>query len=283
MSVQRDPDVILATWLEDGPMRLPEATRRAIGVATRSTDQRRRPIWTPRRYAPMNSFAKLAVPAVVVVAVGVMGIALLSPGQTSSIVNPPAPSSSFSSAPSAIPVPSASSAPSSSAIPEPSVGALTQAFTSPTFGYAIQYPAGWNLDTSDGPNPGGAEGFNSPTGGWRLRVLSRAVPTGVGVDEWIMQNLTVSGDGACMPARSTLATVIVDGHEGRIQGFCGLPPATQIEATVVVDSRVYLFTLWDLRGDAVANDAEARALFLRFMTTVTLDPAAASTPGPSAG
>ena len=43
MNVERDPDAILATWLDDGPTRLPDGTRRAIGVATRSTDQRRRP------------------------------------------------------------------------------------------------------------------------------------------------------------------------------------------------------------------------------------------------
>ena len=42
MSLQRDPDAILATWLEEGPNRLPEATRRAIAVNTRTTRQSRR-------------------------------------------------------------------------------------------------------------------------------------------------------------------------------------------------------------------------------------------------
>ena len=44
MNVQRDPDAILAAWLDEGPDRLPEATRRAIAVTTRTTHQTRRPI-----------------------------------------------------------------------------------------------------------------------------------------------------------------------------------------------------------------------------------------------
>ena len=32
MTVQRDPDAILAAWLEEGPTGLPEPTRRAIAV-----------------------------------------------------------------------------------------------------------------------------------------------------------------------------------------------------------------------------------------------------------
>ena len=50
-----------------------------------------------------------------------------------------------------------------------------------------------------------------------------------------------------MPPRDTQESVTVDGHEGRILGFCGVPPAPQIEATVVVDKRAYLFTLYDGR------------------------------------
>ena len=37
MTVKRDPDAILAAWLEDGPVALPEPTRRAIAVTTRTT------------------------------------------------------------------------------------------------------------------------------------------------------------------------------------------------------------------------------------------------------
>ena len=50
--------------------------------------------------------------------------------------------------------------------------------------------------------------------------------------------------GACLRATPWNQST-VDGHEGRILGFCGVPPAPQIEATVVVDKRAYLFTLFD--------------------------------------
>jgi hypothetical protein len=160
---------------------------------------------------------------------------------------------------------------------------LTQAFTSPTFGYSIRYPAGWTVDstTGDGPTPGGTDSFDPTAGGWHLRALSRAVPDGVVVDDWIVQTLQNSNDPGCMPKRDTMERVTVDGHEGRVMGFCGVPPAPQIEATVVVDKRAYLFTLWDTREGAT-NEKETRALFDALMATITLDPGTAGgSPKPS--
>jgi len=158
---------------------------------------------------------------------------------------------------------------------------LTQAFTSPTLGYSIRYPAGWPAPaTEEGPIPGGADVFESAAGGWHLRIFSVAVPNGVVVDDWILRNLQNSDDPACMPRRDTQEVVTVSGHEGRILGFCGVPPAPQIEATVVADKRAYLLTLFDTRE--VPNAVEARALFDRFATTITLDPAGAGgSPKPS--
>jgi hypothetical protein len=85
-----------------------------------------------------------------------------------------------------------------------------------------------------------------------------------------------------MPQRATMESVTVDGHEGRVMGFCGALPAPQIEATVVIGKRVYLFTLFD--AQAAPREQEARALFDRLMTTIKLDPASAggsSKPSPS--
>jgi hypothetical protein len=71
MTVQRDPDAILAAWLEEGPIELPEATRRAIAVNTRTTNQRRRPTWMPQRRPSMNLYARWAIAAIaIVVSVG---------------------------------------------------------------------------------------------------------------------------------------------------------------------------------------------------------------------
>ena len=71
MTVQRDPDAILAAWLEEGPTGLPEPSRRAIAVNTRTTTQRRRPLWMPWRKPVMNTYARWAVAALaIVIAVG---------------------------------------------------------------------------------------------------------------------------------------------------------------------------------------------------------------------
>jgi hypothetical protein len=184
--------------------------------------------------------------------------------------------------PSVSPVPSVSTTPSDPPIIEPPIGALTQAFTSPTFGYSIQYPVGWNVSPNEeGPTPGGANTIVSAAGGWYLRALSRAIPDGVVVDDWILRTLQISDDPGCMPPRNTQESVTIDGHQGRILGFCGVPPAPQIEATVVVDNRAYLFTLWD--NQVPPNAQEARALFDKLAATIKLDPqSAGGSPNPSA-
>ena len=100
------------------------------------------------------------------------------------------------------------------------------------------------------------------------------------VDDWILQTLQNSNDPGCMPRRDTQESVLVDGHDGRLLGFCGAQPAPQIEATVVADNRAYLFTLFDLRE--APNADEARGLFDRFTATITLDPGSAvPSPNPS--
>ena len=128
MTVRRDPDAILAAWLEEGPTVLPEPTRRAIAVSTRNAHRTRLPRWLPWRDPNMNGMSRLALAAVAVVAVVVGGLVVLRPGadQSGGVGGPASP------VPTASLAPSASPAPSTSAIPEPSVGALTQPFTSPT-------------------------------------------------------------------------------------------------------------------------------------------------------
>ena len=284
MTTRRDPDAILGAWLEEGPDRLPESTRRAIEVTTRTTHQSRRLTWLPWRASNVNGMTRLALAGAAVVAVVVVGLFVLKPGtdRSGGVGGPGSPVPSASSAPSASPLLSASPAPSTSAMPEPPVGAMSQAFTSPTFGYSIQYPAGWTVTptTGGGPTGGGADDFFSAAGGWYFRALSGAVPDGVVVDDWILQTLTHSNDAGCMPPRDTLEIVTVDGHEGRILGFCGVPPAPQIEATVVVDKRAYLFTLYDARE--AASEEEARALFDAFTATIKLNPEdAEGSTGPS--
>ena len=198
MTIQRDPDAILAAWLEEGPNRLPDATRRAIAVSTRTTHQSRLPDWLPWR-APTHEWNDPNSPS------RRWPSWPSSSGDSSS--SDPGPIRREASGGPGSPAPSRRHrrhrhrrlGPAS---PEPSVGAMTQAFTSPTFGYSIRYPAGWTVTptTGEGPTPGGADelrlrgrGLVSP------RACPVAVPDGVVVDDWIRQTLQQSDDPGCMP------------------------------------------------------------------------------------
>lgn len=111
MNVKRDPDAILAAWLEEGPTALPEPTRRAIAVTTRTTTQRRHPLWVPRGRPLMNTSARWAVAAIAVV-LAISGAAYFLAPAGGQIGGPPiatpTPSSSSavaSATPAASPVP----------------------------------------------------------------------------------------------------------------------------------------------------------------------------------
>ena len=118
MTVRRDPDAILAAWLDEGPTGLPDSSRRAIAVNTRTTTQRRRLLWMPWRKPSMNIYARWAVAALaIVVAVG-GALYVLAPGG-SQVGGPPSQTAS--------PAPSRSAAPTAqppTARPSPSVSIL---------------------------------------------------------------------------------------------------------------------------------------------------------------
>ena len=56
MSTPRDPDVVLAAWLDDGPADLPSSTRRAISTAVRTTPQARAGLGLPAWRPSMSDF-----------------------------------------------------------------------------------------------------------------------------------------------------------------------------------------------------------------------------------
>jgi hypothetical protein len=91
MTVRRDPDAILAAWLDEGPNRLPEATRRAIAVTSRTTHQSRHPMWLPWRFPTMNgAAARVALGAAAVAAVALGGLYLLNQSPNRGVGGPSA-------------------------------------------------------------------------------------------------------------------------------------------------------------------------------------------------
>jgi hypothetical protein len=132
-TLPRDPDAILAAWLEEGPNHLPNATRRAIAVGLRSIRQTRRARRVPRLPNVMHPFARIAVAAAAIVIVAGGAFSLLSPSNQGVLGPPPA-----SRSPSAAPTGAPSATDGASAAP----GAW-KAFRSRRFQYRLEVPAGW--------------------------------------------------------------------------------------------------------------------------------------------
>ena len=63
MNLMRDPDALIAAWLDENALPLPTETRRAIAVDVRTTPQRQRPIWPLRRYPFMITPLRIAAVA----------------------------------------------------------------------------------------------------------------------------------------------------------------------------------------------------------------------------
>ncbi len=129
MSANPDLERRLADfYATEAPARAPDWVLGSALATIDTTNQRRALIRVPRRFQNMNSFAKLAVAAVVVIAVGAVGLAVLRPGQA------PVVGSDISPSPSASASPSPSSAPSE--------GSATE-FRRP-FTYVLPPDVGWD-------------------------------------------------------------------------------------------------------------------------------------------
>jgi len=140
MNAPRDPDVVLAAWLDDGPEELPSSTRRAISTAVRTTPQARTGFGLPARRPMMSRFFILAGGAAVVAfAIGAVAIGMpRSSGGIGAPAQSPGPSPTSSPARS-----QSSSNPAATAPPSP--------FTSSQFKVPIGFTLldGWTIATDE--------------------------------------------------------------------------------------------------------------------------------------
>jgi hypothetical protein len=265
MTTQRDPETILAAWLDEGPTDLPDATRRAILTALPTTSQARRGLFAPRSYFEMNTYTRLA--AVALVAVVAVGGALYLFGQ-----GPGAGGQGGS--PTASPVtPSPTVAPNS---PTPTVDTTSWVpFTSAFYGFSVRHPAGWTVTPGSGHwsltnQPDAATDILAdPTGPMlvcchvpNFMGYEAPVPAGMTPQAFIAAYAPVVNASACYPPPSAIVQATVDGHPAEIAyGGC-VSQYFFAEATVVIGNRVWFF---DLHGPD-------RSLILSFLSTVTIDP-----------
>ena len=277
MNSPRESSAIVAAWLEEGPNELPESTRRAIAVDVRTTHQSRRSAWAPRWFPRSDRLTLVAVSAVAVMALVVGGLVVrpFASGGDSNV-------GGVAPAPSASPAPSPSEAPSATPLPTTlDIPVMSELYTSRRYGYSVKHPADWSVaqasqtwwppdwkaDASPGEPFDHIGGAGEPP--W-FRAASALVPIGLAdVNGWIDEYLTF-GDPNCVPPRERSELISIDGAPGRLWDACGT-----VEATIVLEGRVYMFTLF---VDQVTN---GRELFDALAATIDLRPEDAAVASPS--
>jgi len=247
MNQPRDLDAIIATWLDDGPIDLPDETRRAISVGLRTQPRVRRvAILGGSSMSPIN---RLAAAAAIVLAVGALSAFVLAnrvggPGAT------PAPS--IPAAPSAALPPS----PSPSIAPSPSIStAGWVTFSSRRYGYDIKIPALWTANAKQSTRQwslevdqydwltSAADSFGPDP---HVTAFAVDVPAGTSNDAWIASYYGPDAKGSpdpCQHVPVDLGTKQVDGHPvafwNELEGTsCG-----GTWAFVFIGNRVYVFTI----------------------------------------
>jgi hypothetical protein len=140
MSDKREFQPIARAFMAGGPTQLADRVLESSLAEVHHTRQRRVLLRGPWRTPVMNVYTKLAAAAVVVVAVGALGVWFLSPGSSSAPVGG-APAESASPSASSEPSPTPSPRPTASPVPTPPP--LSETFTSTRYGISLAIPDGW--------------------------------------------------------------------------------------------------------------------------------------------
>jgi hypothetical protein len=253
VSAQRDPDVVLAAWLDENAIPLPAETRHAIETAIRTIPQRRRPMGLPWRSTHMLTPLRLAAATALVVVVAVGALLVFRPTDLPGV-----------GAPSPSPSPSASVAASL----DPST--WTE-YTSTEYGFTVKHPPDW------APWPEQNRIFFSGGADWGTGISVGRYPMGDAStpDAWLEANcgraFAFAGTkpdpadglvGCELMDGAAWAATTVDGHDavdGSSSDNCCR------DTVVFAEDQVYVITGWH-------NVAYDRPLFDAFVETLTLQP-----------
>ena len=210
----------------------------------------------------MSSFAKLAIAAVAVIAIGTAGIVVLQPSGGPGVGAIQSPSPRHPS-PTRSPTPTASPSPT----PAPTAAPLSGTFTSPANGISIAHPEGWSTRPATVPWITGWPNFGEPFGDFlfdpvlndHLFIALASQPlAGTPGDQWAADILPPKGCGGTKP-------VTIDGASGLVGVDCNI-------AAVAVDGRGYLVMFYTSADDGWLDEAYDRAWFERLLTTIVLRP-----------
>jgi hypothetical protein len=273
MNVDRDLERQLADFYEsEAPPRAPDWVLRSA-LQTIDTTRQRRVIRVPWRFPNMNTFAKVAVAAVVVIAVGALGLSMLRPPSSTNVGGQPT----------ASPSPSPSPTVRATNTPEPPA-ALTETYTSERYGFSISYPTGWVTRPATDPWTADFPDFNQTTGDIlhdpvlrdNLWIMVASQPlAGKTPTQWLDDLVAgLSGAGEC---DAPIEPVTIDGGQGRL--ICGSMAASS------AGDRGYLIWLYTGAADPAAVAGYDEAYFNDILATIQLQPDSAvdtpASPSPS--
>jgi hypothetical protein len=281
-------DPRIADWLEGDPNEAPDQALQVVLAAFPSVRQRHGSR-LPWRFHTMPTSFKLALGAMVVIAVVLGGAYVLGP--PSGGVGGPNPT----------PLPTVNPSPSASGSGSFTNTSTWTLFTSSRYGFTAAYPPTfgtspssefWVIPESESTSPTEWDLFHLGSGDPTWSGASVPLPAGQTETAWLTAYREGQNDptrpAVCNPSPAALSTVVIDGHTGSLRLGCG-----EMEALVLVGDRVYSFAGWS--GPAPTTPgmpAGQRELFEAFLSTIRLDPASAveapaaspslpASPGPS--
>jgi hypothetical protein len=255
-------------YAREAPPRAPDRVLQETLAAVETTRQRAAFGRIPGRIGVMSNLAKVAVAAVILIALGAFGIALLR----SSTATGPGSSPGSSTQSSLLP----SSGPGSSAAP-----ALTKSFSSSFNGFSISYPGDWRVISAKRSWPTGSPNFNpddpavDSLSGPNLAIyaVSQKIAAGTTPTQWLDKYMSDSRlDFSNRPDCAVEKTlpIVVDGAAGVMIYSC---EAVLIDAVVTAGGRAYVFSL--------QGDSPDKAFLLEVLKTVQLHPESAVDVAPS--
>jgi hypothetical protein len=261
-------------YATEAPPRAPDWLLMSTLETIDATPQRRVLTRVPWRFPNMNKFAKVAIAAVVVIAVGAVGLSLLRPSTPSGVGGQPIASPSASASP------TPGTSPSDSPVSPP---ALTGTYTSDRYGFSISYPAGWVPRPATDAWTTGFPDFASTTGDviydpalegnlW-IVVASQPLAEGTTSTQWV-DDLLAAGIGGLDSCDPPIEPVTIDGNQGR---RCGSP-----SAAVAAGGRGYAVVLYVSGDDPAVVAAYDQAYFDEILATLRLQPQDAVDSVPSA-
>jgi hypothetical protein len=250
---ERAFDRIAEAFMADGPTVVSDRVLDAALDEVHLTRQRRVLVRVPWRTPVMNTYAKYAAVAVIVIAIGAVGLAVLRPGGSPDVGAPPV----------------ASPSPTPSPTPAPTPAALTARFTSDIHGLSIASPEGWSTRPATTPWTSGGPVFTDPFVDViydsnledHLVLMLGSQPLGDRTPQQWTEEKLAEECGSAMTEPITIG-----GQPGDIgAGDCNF-------ATVSVDGRGYLIVLYTSGDEAWIGPVYDRDWFEQVLGTVELEP-----------